>query len=247
MNRNIKITIQYDGTDFNGWQIQPAKRTIQGEIESALKIIFKTHVRLHGSGRTDTGVHALGQVANFTTESKLPCTKIKKAINNNIGTDVTIVAVEEVDPQFHSQYSTKLKTYLYRITTSEELNPLERRYFVHHPHPLNITQMCKSARQLTGTHDFKSFQSNNRVNKNKNTVRTIKAIKITKTNHHINISISADGFLYKMVRNIIGVLLDVGIGKLTDKDVARIIQSKNRRVASKSVPAHGLILHTVAY
>ena len=245
--RNIKLTIQYDGTDFNGWQVQPKKRTVQGEIESALKKIFKQKIRLIGSGRTDTGVHATGQVANFPVESKLTVSKIQSAINNNTDEDIVISSCEEVTEDFHSQYSTKTKTYCYWIQNSNTPNPLIRNNCLLFPYKLSLAKMRRSAKDLIGTQDFKSFQGNNRSNKDQNTVRTIKKISIKKDGEFLTIEVTGTGFLYKMVRNIVGTLLSIGSGQLEEGSIKKILKARNRQLAPKTAPAHGLILTKVIY
>ncbi|MFT5170210.1 MAG: tRNA pseudouridine38-40 synthase [Candidatus Omnitrophota bacterium] len=245
--RNLKLTIQYDGTNFNGWQLQPKDRTVQGEIENALKTIFQTTIRVHGSGRTDTGVHALGQVANFIVDTPKSLDSIKKAINANTKKDVVTQKVEDAPEDFHAQYSAKLKTYRYTIINNDTINPLERYYSLHFPHKLNLSAMKRAAKHLVGKKDFKSFQGNNRVNKDQDTVRTIKAITLKKEGVKITIDITATGFLYKMVRNIVGLLIAVGSGQIEDTKTKEILKAKNRTKAPATALAHGLTLFNVKY
>ncbi len=245
--RNIKLTIQYDGTDFKGWQIQPKKRTVQGEIEQALHKIFNQKIRLIGSGRTDTGVHAAGQVANFKAVTQLTLAKIKSAINNNTGEDIAVVTAEEVNESFHSQYSAKTKTYRYWILNDEVMNPFHRQFCLKFPYPLNIAKMKRETRVLIGKHNFKSFQGNNRVNQNQDTVRTIKKITIKKDGSYIQIDITSTGFLYKMVRNIVGTLLSIGTGQIGEGSMKKVLNAKSRGKAPKTAPAHGLTLLKLAY
>ncbi len=249
--RNIKLTIEYDGSLFHGWQTQNKnERTIQEEIEKALKFIFKSDIKLTGSGRTDSGVHALGQVANFKAKTLMTTDQIVKAINANLPEDVVILEAQNVKDDFHAQYSIKTKTYRYCISQRNVRPVVEQNYSLHFPHKLNLQKMKEAAKILTGRHDFKSFQANDPrrdFSKKGSTVRTIKQITIKKKNNQITIDIEADGFLYKMVRNIIGTLLDVGIKKITTLAVKEILRKKNRIFAGITAKSHGLFLLKATY
>lgn len=250
--RNIKLTLEYDGTHFNGWQIQPShKRTIQGEIEKALKAIFKKKIRLTGSGRTDSGVHALGQVANFKTTSSLSTAEILKALNANLPEDIVVLKAEEVTLKFHAQYSVKRKTYRYSILNRPTRSAVQRHFCLHVPHKLNLTAMRSEGRSLAGRQDFRSFMAMNPAErhtiKGKDTVRTISKLNIQKKGAYLYIELEANGFLYKMVRNIVGTLLAVGSGKLPKGSVRKILKEKNRMCAPATAPAKGLCLLKVNY
>ncbi len=247
--RNIKLTIEYDGTDFYGWQVQiKSQRTVQAEIERALKKIFKKHVTLFGSGRTDSGVHALGQAANFRAETKLPVATIQTALNANLPKDITVVGIEEVGPRFHARFSVKSKVYRYTILNRPARCALQRRFCLFYPYPLNLRTMRAEAKALVGRHDFKSFQAANPSRDEKAaTVRTVRGVEITKKGDFIHIDIEADGFLYKMVRNIVGTLLTIGSGKLPKDSTRRILAGKDRTIAPAPVKPHGLMLVEVKY
>ena len=247
--RNIKLTIEYDGTDFYGWQVQiKSQRTVQAEIEKALKKIFKKHVTLFGSGRTDSGVHALGQAANFHAATKLPIATIQTALNANLPKDIAVVDIEEVGPRFHARFSVKSKTSRYTILNRPARCALQRRFCLFYPYPLNLRSMRAEARALVGRHDFKSFQAANPSRDEKaTTVRTVRGVEIKRKDDFIHIDIEVDGFLYKMVRNIVGTLLEVGRGKIKPEAVREILESGDRRKAGKTMPAHGLALLWVRY
>lgn len=247
--RNIKLTLEYDGTDFYGWQVQvKSQRTVQAEIENALKKIFKKHVTLFGSGRTDSGVHALGQVANFHAETGLPVETIQAALNANLPKDIAVVHIEEVGPRFHARFSVKSKTYRYTIFNRPARCAMERRSCLFYPYPLNLRLMRAEAGALVGRHDFKSFQAANPSRDEKaTTVRTVKRLTVRKKGDRVLIEIEADGFLYKMVRNIVGTLLGIGRGQLPKGSMRRILKSKDRTDAPAPAKAQGLTLLKVEY
>lgn len=247
--RNIKLTIEYDGTDFYGWQVQiKSQRTIQAEIEKALKKIFKKYVTLFGSGRTDSGVHALGQVANFHAATKLPITTIQTALNAILPQDIAVVGIAEVGPRFHARFSVKSKIYRYAILNRPARCALQRRFCLFYPYPLNLRLMRVEAKALVGRHDFRSFQAANLSRDEKaTTVRTVRGVEIKKKDDFIYIDIEADGFLYKMVRNIVGTLLRIGGGKLPKGSLPQILKRKDRSVAPAPAKAQGLTLIEVKY
>jgi len=248
--RNLKLTIEYDGTKFHGWQIQKrGERTIQGEIEKALKKILRKSIRVIGAGRTDSGVHALGQVANFKVNTKLTSNQILKALNANLPKDVAILKLEDMPLNFHAQYSSKTKTYRYTILNRAVRCTHMRHFCLHDPHPLNIASMRWEAKSLIGRKDFRSFAGQNpsKQKRNQNTIRTIKRIEIKKKGEFIHIEIEGDGFLYKMVRTIVGALLEVGQGKLSKGSIKEILSAKDRKLAPKTVKPHGLCLVAVKY
>ncbi|MCR4336794.1 MAG: tRNA pseudouridine(38-40) synthase TruA [Candidatus Omnitrophica bacterium] len=248
--KNYKLTIEYDGTDFNGWQVQESgKRTVQGEIEKALEKILKKKTHLSGSGRTDSGTHAAGQVANFKGVCRLDPLQLEKAINGNTPDDVSILKVEEVSLDFHAQYSAKRKTYRYTILNRQSPTALNWRFAYHFPYRLNLSAMKREVKSLVGKKDFRSFMASGSTpkRKDKNTVRTIHSLKIVKKGDYIHIDIEANGFLYKMVRNIVGTLLDVGTRRLPSGALAKILLAKDRKLASATAPAYGLCLMAVEY
>lgn len=244
--RNIKLTIEYDGKDFNGWQKQPNKLNIQGSIESAIKQITGENVELNASGRTDAGVHAYGQVANFKTESNLPIEKFPIAINTKLKRSIRIIKAEEVDERFHSRLSCKRKTYRYVINNSEYASAIYRNLETHIPQNLNIEKMQKAIKYFEGEHDFKAFKASG--TSSKSSVRTIyKAIVYEMPNNRIYIEFTGNGFLYNMIRIIAGTLVDVGLEKIKVEDIPEIIKQGKRELAGKTLPPNGLYLLNVEY
>jgi tRNA pseudouridine38-40 synthase len=266
--RNIKLTIEYDGTNYFGFQTQsrakntkprtkknlstrysllatPKFRTIQETIEKALKRICKHKINLIASGRTDSGVHALGQVANFKTNSKFPLDKLRIALNANLPEDISVTKVEEATADFHSRYSAKSKIYRYLILNRQYRSVFEGKYCYLFTYKLDFNLMKREIRCLAGKHDFKAFQAADKTRKN--SVRTIKNIKLTKKGDLIIFEIEADGFLFKMVRNIVGTLIEIGRGRFKKGSLKRILASKNRKLAGPTAPARGLCLLKVNY
>ncbi len=243
--RNIKLTIEYDGKRFNGWQKQPDKLNIQGEIEKAIKEITGEELDLIGSGRTDAGVHAFGQVANFKTNSNLPIEKFAIAINSKLKKSIVIKEAEEVDERFHSRYNAKQKTYRYVINNSKQGTAIYRELECHIPMELNANEMKKAAKYFEGEHDFKAFKASG--TSSKSSVRTIYKAQVIEEGDRIKIELTGNGFLYNMVRIISGTLLDVGLGKIKAEDIPSVIESKDRTKAGKTLPAHGLYLVEVKY
>lgn len=230
--RNFKLTLEYDGTDFSGWQTQAeGLRTIQNHLEEKLERIFKKKIHCQASGRTDSGVHALAQVVHFKADTSMKPSLIHKALNSFLDKDLSVVKIREVPLDFHAQKDVKSKTYRYTILNRSYPSALwrDRAYF--YPHQLNVSAMRKAAGNLKGTHDFKPFQSAAQRSRIKNTVRTIKNLSIVKEGDLVHISITADGFLYKMVRNITGALISVG----------------NGQKPARTAPSHGLCLISVRY
>jgi len=243
--RNIKLTIEYDGKDFNGWQKQPNKLNIQGEIERAIYNITKEEVDLIGSGRTDAGVHAFGQIANFKTNSNISIEKMAIAINSQLKNSIVVKKAEEVDERFHSRYNAKRKTYRYVINNTEYGSAIYRNLEYHFPIKLNVENMKEAAKFFEGEHDFKAFKSSG--TSGKNSVRTIYKAEVRTDGERILIELTGNGFLYNMVRIISGTLLDVGLGKIEPSEIEDIINSKDRTIAGKTLPAHGLYLVKVNY
>jgi tRNA pseudouridine38-40 synthase len=246
--RNIKLTIEYDGTHFKGWQLQkPSSRTVQGELLKACAQIFGTKVVLIGSGRTDSGVHALGQVANFKTRSSMPTDEMLRALNAILPEDIAILEAKDVPADFHAQFSVKKKTYRYALLTRPIRAAQERYFCTLYPYRLNIARMRTEAKTLVGKHDFKSFQANDPRRNKKNTIRTISKLIIRKKGDYLFIDIEANGFLYKMVRNIVGTLLEAGAGRIPPGNVKTILKAQSRTLAGKTAPAKGLCLVKVDY
>ena len=242
--RNIKITVQYNGEKYCGWQKQPDSLGIQGTIEKAIYDITKEEVKVIGSGRTDAGVHALGQVANFSLSSDIPIQKIPNALNAKLPKDIAIIECCEVGDDFHSRYSAKGKRYRYLIYNSPYRSPIYKNISYHVKYDLDFKKMCKEAESLIGTHDFKGFMSSG--SSVVDTVRTIYDIKLIKQENLIILEIEGNGFLYNMVRIIVGTLVDIGRGRLNES-LADIINSKSRSKSGHTAPAHGLFLKKVDY
>ncbi len=242
---NIKLVIQYDGTNYCGWQKQKNGISIQEEIEKAIFIVTGEKVNLIGAGRTDKGVHAQGQVANFLTSSSIPADKFKYALNSKLPEDIKVIESELVDDSFHSRYDALGKKYTYIIYNRRILNPLYRNYSYHVPYKLNFHYMEEAAKYFLGTHDFSAFMASN--SSVKSTIRTIYNIDLKKDKDLICISIKGNGFLYNMVRIIVGTLVEVGSGKLNPNSIPNIIESKDRKKAGHTAPAKGLYLDEVYY
>lgn len=243
--RNIKLTIEYDGKEYKGWQKQPKHLNIQGEIENAIKSITGEEVELIGSGRTDAGVHAFGQVANFKIESDFPIDKIATAINSQLKKSIRVLKAEEVPLEFHSRYHCHQKTYAYIIDNSEQGTAIYRNTTHHISKPLNIENMQKAANYLVGEHDFSSFKSSG--TSSKSSVRTIYQAQVLKEQTRVVIMLTGNGFLYNMVRIIAGTLVEVGMGDRLPEEMKDIIEAKDRQKAGKTLPARGLFLMNVNY
>lgn len=243
--RNIKLTIEYDGKDFNGWQKQPDKLNIQGEIERAIEIITGEKVNVIGSGRTDAGVNALNQVANFKIENEIPIEKIPYAINSQLKKSIRVKKAEVVDDRFNSRYNAKNKTYVYTINNSEQGSAIYRNMQYHYPIKLDENKMNEAAKYFIGEHDFKAFKASG--TSSKSSVRIIYDAKVVRENELIKIILTGNGFLYNMVRIIAGTLVEVGEGKILPSDVKDIIESKERSKAGKTLPPTGLCLYNVEY
>jgi len=244
--RNIKLTIEYDGTNYFGWQKQAKGKTVQQELENALQNITGENIALQGSGRTDSGVHALAQVANFKTESRIEPKEFQMGLNSILPKDIVITDSQEEDTDFHAQFSSKSKIYTYKIYNSPHPSALlrKRAWFV--PYTLNIVDMKKSAETLIGKHDFKAFaQSGTEV---KTTIRTVLSATI-KTEHGniILFNIEATGFLKRMVRLIIGTMVQVGKGKISHLDFAEILNTGEKNKFVYAAPPQGLYLKEVKY
>ena len=243
--RNIKLTIEYDGKDFNGWQKQPNKLNIQGTIEQAIKSITNEDVELNASGRTDAGVHALGQVANFKTNSQIPIEKFAIAINSRLKKSIVIKKAEEVDERFHSRLNCKKKTYRYIINNTPEGTAIYRYLETHIPQKLDVNNMKKAIKYFEGEHDFKAFKASG--TSSKSSVRTIYKTELYEKDNKIYIELTGNGFLYNMVRIIAGTLVDVGLGKIKPEQIEDILKHGKREDAGKTLPPNGLYLLKVEY
>jgi tRNA pseudouridine38-40 synthase len=243
--RNILLKIEYEGTDYSGWQSQKNARSIQDTIQAALERITGRKARLISCGRTDAGVHALNHIANFKTESKIPLFKLQRALNSVLPKDIVIKEAKEVPERFHSRFDARSKTYRYTTITGGAPSAIERNLTSYIPYKLNLALMKKESKALLGKHDFKSFQAADRIERS--SVRTIKRLDIRRKGGRIIMDVEADGFLYNMVRNIAGTLIDIGRGRLAAGSMARILKAKDRKAAGETAPAKGLCLIEVKY
>lgn len=248
---NFKLLIQYDGTDFHGWQIQNGLRTVQGELTNALSLIDGREVTVHGSGRTDAGVHAEGQVANVVMEKDISSEKLRAALNGNIGKDVRILETETISDDFHARYSAIEKTYVYRIVNAPVMTPFWSRYALHEARPLDVARMHSCVELFLGEHDWTAFSAAQAEVENR--VRTITAFEVDAfqdkraRSRVIRIKVSANGFLRYMVRSIAGALLAVGRGEIDWLVVGEAIAGGKRPTEIVTAPAHGLTLSSVRY
>lgn len=250
--KNFQLTVEFDGSDFNGWQIQKkGLRTVQGELEKILKILFKKKVCLTGCGRTDAGVHALGHISNFKVGTQLSLETIQRALNAHLPSDIVVTQIKEVPLNFHAQFDARDKTYRYSILNRPYRTVYNRKFVLHFPYKLDLLKMRNAAKNLLGYQDFRSFMASDPAYKlsvnMKNTKRTIKKINIHRKGELVYIDIIADGFLYKMARNITGTLLDVGTNRIQPSAVKLLLTQKDRRLLSATAPAHGLCLLNVNY
>lgn len=244
--KNFKLIIQYDGTKYKGWQrLSDNDDTIQGKIENVLSRLTNEKIELIGSGRTDAGTHAENQIANFKTVSNLSSFEILDYCYEYLPHDIVVKTVEEVDTNFHSRYNAKSKIYLYKICNKKRHDVFTRKYSYHVKDKLDINKMKEAAEFFIGEHDFKSFTS--LKSKKKSTIRKIYSIKFEVIDDNINIFFHGNGFLYNMVRIIVGTLLEVGLGKIPPQDIKKIMEAKDRSLAGPTVPAQGLFLMEVKY
>jgi len=243
--RNIKLTIRYDGGDYHGWQIQPGSKTIQGIITEAIQNLTGCKVQLFGASRTDAGVSALGQVALFQIDSPIPTENLAVAITHRLPADIAVTEAVEVPQGFDIRGAVKSKLYRYTIFTGQHRPVLQIRHCWHLPAPLEIPQMAEAAKMLIGKKDFKSFASadDNRGN----SIRTIFRCDVTSGEDFVYVDVEGDGFLYNMVRNIVGTLVEVGKGKWKPEKIKQILEAKDRTAAGPIAPAAGLCLMWIKY
>jgi len=245
-SRTIKLTLAYDGTEFAGWQIQPQRRTVQEILEKALHQLTTQPTRIVGAGRTDAGVHAEAQVAHFITKSHLKMEVFSKGLNALLPEDVAVIKAEEAVSGFHSRFSAKRKVYRYTVWTETVRHPLYRKYSYHYSYPLSFNTMKRGAELFLGIHDFASFASN-RGRPEKSTVRQIFSFEVKKKNSFLVFQVEANGFLYKMMRGIVGTMLEIGRNKLTIEDFKQILDKKDRKYGGPNLPPQGLCLEKVIY
>lgn len=244
--KNYRITVQYDGTRYKGWQMQKSTDdTIQGKLQHVLETLVGHPVEVIGSGRTDAGVHASGQIANFHIEESYCAKEVMMWLNEHLPQDIAVTEICEVEERFHSRYQAQKKIYRYRIHTSIVPNVFERKYMYEYLEPLDVKRMQKAADFLIGTHDFKAFCGNRKMKKS--TVRTIYQIDIEKSGPEISLTYTGNGFLQNMIRIITGTLIEIGDGRREPEDMIEILESKDRSMAGYTVPPQGLILEQVTY
>ena len=248
---NYKLLIQYDGTDFHGWQVQENDRTIQGELERVIGMLEDAKVSVIGSGRTDAGVHAEGQVANVMLNRQFTPDKLRSAINGNLWRDIRILKAETVADEFHARFSARRKTYLYRVVNAPVMSPFWRRYAQHEHKPLDIPRMTKAGRMFLGEHDWTAFSSAHADGESR--VRTVLDFSIESrwddraSATMLEFRITANGFLRYMVRSMIGTLIEVGRGEKDSDTIQTAIVTGDRSLAGKTASAHGLTLLKVDY
>jgi tRNA pseudouridine38-40 synthase len=248
---NFKLLLQYDGTDFHGWQIQEGLRTVQGELTRVLSLLDDREVVVHGSGRTDAGVHAEGQVANVVLEREIAPAKLRNAINGNLPRDVRVLFVDRAPDDFHARYSALSKTYAYRVVHSHTMSPFRSRYALQEARPLNLNFMRSCAQRFLGEHDWSAFSASHSDAESR--VRNVLSCRIDDRwdaigrCHLIEFAVSANGFLRYMVRSIVGTLLAAGREEISEDSIVQAIQEGKREMAGATAPAHGLTLKSVQY
>jgi len=243
--RKIKLTVQYDGSRYSGWQIQPGKRTIQGELVEALSNLVGVRTHVHGASRTDAGVSALGQVGLFEIDSPIPTENFAKAINGRLPRQIVVTSAEEVSRDFDLFGGVKSKLYRYSIYTGRHRPVLRLNQCWHVPKKLDAGAMNQAAQFLVGTKDFKSFAS--AADRRESSVRTIFRCDVTTEDKWIYVNVEGDGFLYNMVRNIVGTLVEIGHGRWKPEKINEILEAKNRTAAGRLAPPQGLCLMWIKY
>lgn len=238
--KRVRLTVAYDGTNYHGWQIQKNGITIESELNRCLTDLLKEPIEVIGASRTDSGVHALGNIAVFDTVNRMPAEKISYALNQRLPEDIRIQKSEEVDGDWHPRHCDSRKTYEYRIYRGQFPMPTKRLYSLFSYHKYDVNKMQEAAAYLEGEHDFKSFcQTGAQV---ESTVRTLYSVEVTEQGEDLVIRVCGNGFLYNMVRIIAGTLMEIGQGKRKPKDICSILEAKDRSAAGPTAPAHGLML-----
>jgi tRNA pseudouridine38-40 synthase len=244
-NRGFRLVLQYDGTAYHGWQVQPDAATIQGELEAVLGRIARHPVRVEGAGRTDAGVHALGQVAAFRIRTRMTPEEMLRALNSMLPRDIRVLQCEAAPPEFHPRYQAVSKIYYYQMFTGPVISPFLGPHAHHHRWPLDIPRMEAAARYFTGTHDFTAFCAADSEVRDR--VRTVSAAELCQRDDLLVFVVQASGFLKQMVRTMVGTLLEAGRGKIEPDEVERIIRGRDRKRAGPTAPARGLFLYRVKY
>jgi len=243
--RRIKIVVEYNGAGYHGWQVQHNAHAVQAEIEKAIFAVTGEKVRVTGAGRTDAGVHAYGQTAHFDTESAIPAEKFQYALNAFLPKDIAVISSEEAEPGFHARYSATSKTYQYKIFNRKTRSPLAENMAWHVPEPLDFAEMAKASSLFLGTHDFSSFCSSG--HNISNFTRTITVSQWSRDGDYLIDTIRGNGFLYKMVRIIVGTMVEIGLGKRSPDTVPELLANRDRKKSVITAPPHGLYLVSVEY
>jgi tRNA pseudouridine38-40 synthase len=243
--RNVRLLVEYDGTAYHGWQVQEGRPTVQEALQKAVEAVTGRKATLFAAGRTDAGVHALGQVANFKTSCRIPARKLAHALNANLPHDISVVRAEDAPHDFHSQFHAHAKTYRYTILNRETPSALQRLTTHLVRSPLDLDRMRAAAAPLVGTHDFRAFGSE--MSKKERTVRTVSGIGIERRGELVTIDVTGDGFLYNQVRAMVGTLVEIGLGKKPPEWARQVLESRDRRQAGANAPAKGLCLVSVEY
>lgn len=243
--RKVKLVLEYDGTPYAGWQVQENADTVQGRVEGALRKVLREEIRVQGAGRTDAGVHARGQVAHFETRNSLPPENIRDGSNTHLPPGISIIEVSEAPPDFHARYSAVAKVYRYLIFRRTVRSPFWLNRAYHFTSPLDLDGMKEAAAYLRGKHDFTAFAAAG--SSVKNTVRELSRLEIVPEGELLVFEFQADGFLYRMARNIVGTLLKVGTGKIEPEKAKELLRSRDRTLAGPTAPAGGLYLMEVFY
>ena len=248
LTHNTHLTVMYDGTNYSGWQMQHHSLSIQQIIQDTIGVVLQEEVKLIGAGRTDAGVHALAQVAHFKSKKEVKLPSFFRSINGLLPKDIRIREVIAVPLDFHALRSAKGKVYHYNIALGPIISPFDRLYAFHVPQKIDLDVLQKAAHLFVGKHDFTAFaNSASEGSASKNPIRTIYRIDIVMTENGLRLEFEGNGFLYKMVRNIVGMLLEIATGKRPISDIKKVFEAKDRRLASKAAPAHGLFLVKVLY
>ncbi len=262
--RVVKLTLAYDGTGFHGWQVQPGKPTIQGALNDVLRRITQEPVTVHGAGRTDAGVHAEGQVGHFKTGSRLGAREFQRALNALLPPAIRVVSAEEVARNFHARHQAVIKTYRYHLYRGAIVLPFRWRYLLHYPYPLDEAAMCQAARVFEGEHDFTSFSApgaedaGDGEGKRVSPVKTIAMSSFSRVDaealrqgdaagYELIYTVRGRSFLRYMVRKLVGTLLEVGRGRMTEQDIAALFDLRDRSKSGPTVPPHGLVMQSVEY
>lgn len=243
--RNLLVEISYDGSAYHGWQVQKNALTVQEVFQNAVEKVFCTRLDVKGCSRTDSGVHANSYFVNFKTDKNIPADKVVMALNTYLPKDVAVISCEEVSEDFHARYSVQSKEYVYKLYNGKIRNPFYNNYAFHYRYPVNVDYLNEQAKAFIGTYDFSGFCSSN--SDVEDTVRTVKNFKVSKDGDMVYFTVEADGFLYNMVRIMVGTLIFINEGKIKAGELKEIIESKNRKRAGKTAPPQGLYLNKVNY